>query len=426
MMNTRPPKKPRTEGLHVEGPRTGKTLDLSSVMVGGGGDPDDEAPLSLEDAGYQFVRGPTGTPSDFVLRSIDDPTKPFKWKGQKDYDVVGAFVSDWIADEGLAMFGLESTFGGAIFSTPGACFEQGPVLLLIHGSPPGGSPGVWGRSLCINGTTHTGAMFDYILRAKEHGWGVIITNHNSRKKPIFPHEHIHKIFQAMASQKVLIVAHSYGGSLATGLVKMLAPAERQRIVGVALTDGMTWVPDTNDQTQERIIDERVPDGDELDMCAQEDAYCMVLEIMQKNDFEKLDSDAMKDLHQQVYERCREGLSRRKRRLERLAKRTPGAFSTADGATRGFYTEVTVNFVASKKPIGKMVRTPKQPGEATLVSSGHPNHPATTHAATEGVFRFLTERLGGKPTNDIVEEFRTAWSRNRAVKKQNRAVKKPGS
>ena len=45
-----------------------------------------------------------------------------------------------------------------------------PRLLLVHGSMPGGSCGIWGRSLCINVSTLEGAMFDYIRRAHERAY----------------------------------------------------------------------------------------------------------------------------------------------------------------------------------------------------------------------------------------------------------------
>lgn len=37
---------------------------------------------SLDALGYTFVPGPTGNPSDWVLRQRDDTTKGFQWRGQ--------------------------------------------------------------------------------------------------------------------------------------------------------------------------------------------------------------------------------------------------------------------------------------------------------------------------------------------------------
>lgn len=44
----------------------------------------------LADLGYHFVAGPSGDPSDLVLRQLADGATGFEWRGQADYDAVGA------------------------------------------------------------------------------------------------------------------------------------------------------------------------------------------------------------------------------------------------------------------------------------------------------------------------------------------------
>ena len=44
----------------------------------------------LAKLGYAFLPGPSGAASDWVLRSKDDASKGFAWRGQEDYDLVGA------------------------------------------------------------------------------------------------------------------------------------------------------------------------------------------------------------------------------------------------------------------------------------------------------------------------------------------------
>ena len=41
---------------------------------------------------------------------------------------------------------------------------------------PGGTAGVWGRSLCINDGTLSGSMFEAIARAKSRGWAVVVAD----------------------------------------------------------------------------------------------------------------------------------------------------------------------------------------------------------------------------------------------------------
>ena len=61
------------------------------------------ADAALAKLGYAFVPGPSGAASDWVLRSKDNPSKGFAWRGQEDSDLVGAalilkspFHSGWL------------------------------------------------------------------------------------------------------------------------------------------------------------------------------------------------------------------------------------------------------------------------------------------------------------------------------------------
>jgi len=71
--------------------------------------------------------------------------------------------------------GLEEVTAGLepaiAYASTGWQTHAGPFLLLVCGTKPGGTAGVWGRSLCMNATTHEGAMFDYIgkMSQKYHG-----------------------------------------------------------------------------------------------------------------------------------------------------------------------------------------------------------------------------------------------------------------
>lgn len=58
--------------------------------------PDDEAAKELAALGYAFVPGSSGDKSDMVLRQAADTSKGFEWRGQQDYDEVGAAVVKWI------------------------------------------------------------------------------------------------------------------------------------------------------------------------------------------------------------------------------------------------------------------------------------------------------------------------------------------
>ena len=87
---------------------------------------------------------------------------PFlQWRGQNEYDALGAAVVDWIRARLTLACGLEEVTAGiepaTAYATPGWQNHPGPFLLLVCGSAPGGTAGVWGRSLCINESTLQGA-----------------------------------------------------------------------------------------------------------------------------------------------------------------------------------------------------------------------------------------------------------------------------
>lgn len=103
-----------------------------------------------------------------VLRKSDDTSAGFEWQGQENYDEVGAAAMQFMREQMTELCGLETVPlpPATAYATPGLKDHQGPVVLLVCGSAPGGDVGVWGRSLCINQSTHEGAMFDYIERSK--------------------------------------------------------------------------------------------------------------------------------------------------------------------------------------------------------------------------------------------------------------------
>jgi len=136
------------------------------------------AAAQLKAVGYEYVPGPSGNPSDLLLRQVGDHSKGFEWRGQENYDAVGENVLAVVEALLVSLCGLEplplppannEQAHSAVYVTPGLAEHTGPLLLLVCGSEPGGAAGVWGRSLCINASMLEGAMFDYILRAKALG-----------------------------------------------------------------------------------------------------------------------------------------------------------------------------------------------------------------------------------------------------------------
>ena len=145
-----------------------------------------QPPPTLASRGYEYVPGPTGDRSDWVLRKIADGT-PFAFESQQKYDAVGAAVGVWLKERLVSLCGLEPLADvvppATLFATPGVRASAAPLLLLVCGSAPGGDAGMWGRSLCINDSTQRGAMFDYIFRAIAAGWGVVVADRTAPPAP---------------------------------------------------------------------------------------------------------------------------------------------------------------------------------------------------------------------------------------------------
>ena len=76
-------------GVQVEGEAKPLSLKSTNLDVVGA----DESWAKLAMLGYHFVAGPSGDPSDLVLRQLTDKAVGFAWKGQEDYDAVGAAVT---------------------------------------------------------------------------------------------------------------------------------------------------------------------------------------------------------------------------------------------------------------------------------------------------------------------------------------------
>ena len=116
----------------------------------------------LAELGYVYKAPEGGTVSDERLTQVDDETKGFEWKGQENYDAVAAACALYCKTRLVLASGLmETALGEArCWAHPNDAGPNAPIIFLVCGSFPGGSAGVWGRSLCVNATLREGGMFD--------------------------------------------------------------------------------------------------------------------------------------------------------------------------------------------------------------------------------------------------------------------------
>jgi len=123
-------------------------------------------------------------------------------------------------------------------------WDQKETLLIIIQGSGGVRAGIWSRSVCRDDSLKTGSMIPYVDRAVKLAWGVIILNPNELNNPEF---HVHDIMENVVlqnpkKQKILIVAHSYGGTATLDfLITKLDTLESLNINGIAFTDSVHYI-----------------------------------------------------------------------------------------------------------------------------------------------------------------------------------------
>lgn len=319
----------------------------------------------LRALGYEYVPGPTASPSDRVL------SPRFSWKGQEDYDAVAAACTAWVTAQLAPLFGLtpiEFLGGATAFVTPNLSTWAGPTLLLICGSAPGGDCGVWGRALCLNDSTLSGSMFETIRLAQERGWAVVVADPHRCGPDSSPHTHLLKLYHLAAGPShgpVLIIGHSYGAAMAIGMLKAAeaelgAQAIARKVCALALTDGMVWTPAAGWR------------GGAAVACEGLSALATDAEL-----HEAAGDDAAK----------RVALAARRTELRKWRAVLPSSFEPPSDALLTLLGNVGRDWVASEKPLG--TRVAADGGKLmSRVSAGVTSHPATTHAALDDIFAFL--------------------------------------
>ena len=326
---------------------------------------------ALRALGYEY----RGSGSDWKL------TPNFTWKGPEDYSKVAGACMDWVRESLVTICGLEKipVGSGLAYTTAELAEHSGPVLLLVCGSAPGGTAGVWGRSLCINDGTLSGSMFEAIARAKSRGWAVAVADPHGITNTS-PHEHCVQLWNQLLKpsddRPLLVLAHSYGASLTLAMLKAVSAAgadincgaPRQNVVlAIALTDGMVLTPRgwkggaallheglsalATDEELKEIVDGGTGDGSTL-----------------------------------------EQLKERRATLQEYVKASPSAFDPPSNAVSELLKSVGRNWVVSEKAVGTRVAV-EPPKIVSTVSAGTTAHPSTTHAALDDVFEFLDRAAG---------------------------------
>lgn len=350
---------------------------------------------ALAALGYTYVAGPSGARSDFVLRQIADPSAGFAWAGQENFNSLGKAVFLWAREMLVSHCGLEklSGYGSAVpYATPGLAGRNAPILMLLCGDVPGCDAGAWNRRLCINNSTTEGAMFEYVFRAQERGWSVLVPDIHGASAP---HKHMQdlwtQLLEGSAATRLLMVGHSYGGPVGLSLLKS-APSACERLGAVVTSDGMAWHVGGWDSIEQ--LDEAVPTEPEVRLHARpirtapercdEDARAPPAPIdapaapsRWRAQMAQLASDGKADEEsQQMYERSK-----------RFADLAPAAFQPAAPAVRDCVAQLVRNYAHSTLPVGTTTRV--EPTDRILtLSAGTEDHGQVTHNVIDHAFAYL--------------------------------------
>lgn len=319
----------------------------------------------LASYGYKFIPGPSGRKGDFVLRKVSDESAGFSFEGPDHFASLAKATFLWVREGLVSVCGLEPLPGmgpATPYATPGLLERDAPLLLLCCGDVPGGDAGSWSRRLCINEGTVTGSMFEYIFRAQQRGWSVVVADSHAHADTSSPHAHLAELWQKVLSKckaaSLLIVGHSYGGPNAVGLLKA-EPAAAQRLAAFVGTDAMGWGHGGWSSTH---LDESAPSLEEV--------RSNLVEGGQKEE------DAVWDAE----------------RLQRYKPTLPAAFEPMSAELNTTLVAVARNYVASDLAPGTPIRT--DAGMILHVAAGSSEHGSTTMACVDSAFEYLERGAAG--------------------------------
>ncbi len=237
---------------------------------------------------------------------------PFYFVSPRHYEAVRDFIYRYIQDVMVSKYKLQEVFlpivpnedtstfrqqlvqqelcKNNIFLSQDALSNPNKLMIIIQGSG-GVRAGQWSRSLCMNRNLQEGSQLEYIERAQQQGYGVIVLNPNlnsiPKKNSLDPNLYTRKGFlmsdnlQSMSrgdriaiphnqspvdhciyvwdsfvskakAKDIVIVAHSAGGWCTTELLKA-RPEVLDRLRGVAFTDAVLHVMSSDPSAVKHFI-----------------------------------------------------------------------------------------------------------------------------------------------------------------------------
>jgi len=238
--------------------------------------------LTIQDFGYDFNE-------QGLLRHVKTGEK-FHWVNQVHYDLLGDLIIPYIQKRMVSDFGMQEVLlpvtekerkgipehcRNNIFITKDVYENKNKLMLLIQGSGAVRA-GQWARALCINDSLETGSIFNYLQRAIQAGYSVVVFNPNlnyATKEPLVrpdrsdffkpgkpvipdpprmkipgsetPPDHTVYVWDHIASKspakEIVIVAHSAGGWCTLSLLNSRKKEVLPRLKAIAFTDAVSSV-----------------------------------------------------------------------------------------------------------------------------------------------------------------------------------------
>ncbi|XP_001994577.2 FAM172 family protein homolog CG10038 [Drosophila grimshawi] len=232
----------------------------------------DEAIARLREFGYAFndsgqlrkIDAASGEPGDQPFEfNISTNRRENEEHYEKLANQLKEIIYELVEKQGLKRTHIpfdapidRSTF---VFTQPQPLSKSKKLLILIHGSGYV-LAGQWARRLIINNSLDHGTQLPYIKRAQMTGYEILVTNTNDtfriingKRKTIkevdTSMKHAAYVFQNIIvpsnPESVAIVAHSFGGSIASAMSQMFMDFFKEKVFAIALTDGTVDHPPAN-------------------------------------------------------------------------------------------------------------------------------------------------------------------------------------
>jgi len=219
---------------------------------------------TLADFGYAFNE-------QGELRDVKS-AKPFTFVDQEHYEALGEVITDEVYKlledkAGLEKQYLDNNKNSFIFVTPDYS-DKDSLLCLIHGSGVVRA-GQWARKLIINNDINKGTQLPYIEEAKKLGLGVVVFNTNQNsfidednvKRKLAgsstPEEHALTVWNNFVkpskAEKIVLVAHSYGGVVTMALANGASQDFIDRVKGIYFTDSVHYGLTRDKSVNEHLI-----------------------------------------------------------------------------------------------------------------------------------------------------------------------------